>query len=219
MFAAGSSDKTVAFKRNSFLKQKLSLKQNTIDKHLEISSSQCKDISYSKEKGKKTIDIAKKKDTSCEFINSDVPPTSCSLNEQQRKSYRVIAQIALTVLRNSEFLRHMISTQTRKKICQHRFRRRNHCRTVKKVILLGDSMFQHQKSDILSKSGNKVNVKFYPGATTEDITDHLRPAMKKKPDAIIIHTGTNDLMNDTNTMKHVRSITKIIGELKVGSDI
>ena len=59
-----------------------------------------------------------------------------------------------------------------------------------KVIILGDSMLRHQKPDILSKSGYKVNVKFYPGATTEDITDHLWSAMRKKLDVIIIHTGT-----------------------------
>lgn len=35
-----------------------------------------------------------------------------------------------------------------------------------------------------------VNIKFYPGATTEDITDYLRLAMRKTPRAIIIHTGS-----------------------------
>ena len=89
----------------------------------------------------------------------------------------------------------------------------------KKMIVLNDSMLRHQKPDIPSKSGNKVNVKFYPGATTEDITDYLRPAMRKKPDAIIIHTGTNDLTNDVNVMKNVRSITKIIEEMRDGGDI
>ena len=74
-------------------------------------------------------------------------------------------------------------------------------------------MLRYQKPDILSKSSNKVNAKFYPGAITEYITDHLRPAMRKKPDAIIIHTGTNDLTNDVNTMKYVRSITKITEEM------
>ena len=43
----------------------------------------------------------------------------------------------------------------------------------KKVIILGDAMLGHQKPDILSKSDNTVNVKFYPGATAEDITNHL----------------------------------------------
>ena len=54
-------------------------------------------------------------------------------------------------------------------------------------------MLPQQKPDILSKSS--VKVKFYPRATTEDITDHLWSAMRKKPYAIIIHTGTNDLTN------------------------
>ena len=57
-----------------------------------------------------------------------------------------------------------------------------------------------------------MNVKFYSGATTEDIANHLRLAMKKKPDAIIIHTGINDLTKDVNTMKHIKSITKVIEE-------
>ena len=60
---------------------------------MEINSSQCKDINYFKEKDKKTIDIAKKKDTGCEFKNSDVPPITCGFIEQQRKSYRGIAEI------------------------------------------------------------------------------------------------------------------------------
>ena len=37
-----------------------------------------------------------------------------------------------------------------------------------KVIVLSDSMLRQQKPDILSRSGNKVNVRIYPGATIED---------------------------------------------------
>ena len=87
------------------------------------------------------------------------------------------------------------------------------------MIVLGDSMFRYQKSDILSKNGNKVNVKFYPGATTENITDHLRPAMRKTADVTITHAVTNDLTNAVNTMKSVRSVTKIMEEMKGGGDI
>ena len=42
--------------------------------------------------------------------------------------------------------------------------------------------------------------------------------MRKTPDAIIIHTGTNDLTNDVSAMKYVRSITKIVEEMKDGGD-
>ena len=80
-------------------------------------------------------------------------------------------------------------------------------------------MLWYQKPDILPKSGNKVNIKFYSGATRGDITDHHRPGIRKKPDAIIVHTVTNDLTDDANTMKLVGSITKIIEEMKGYGDI
>ena len=73
--------------QNSSLKQELSLKQNTTDKYLGKSVQVNIKILVTlkkKEKGKKTIDVAKKKDTGCKFINSDIPPTTCSINEQQR---------------------------------------------------------------------------------------------------------------------------------------
>ena len=47
--------------QNSIFKQELSLKQSKIDKFLGISSSQCKDISYIKEKGKKTSILQERK--------------------------------------------------------------------------------------------------------------------------------------------------------------
>lgn len=37
--------------------------------------------------------------------------------------------------------------------------------------------------------------------------------MRKKPDMIIIQICMNDLTNDVNTMKYVRSIVKIIEEM------
>ena len=38
----------------------------------------------------------------------------------------------------------------------------------------------------------KIKVRFSPGAKTEDLQYHLIPYLKKKPDNIIIHIGTND---------------------------
>ena len=40
---------------------------------------------------------------------------------------------------------------------------------------------------------DSVKIRCHPGATTDDITDYLRPTARKKPDMIIIHTGTNDI--------------------------
>ena len=83
-------------------------------------------------------------------------------------------------------------------------------------------MLRYQRPKFLSKNNNFVNVRFHPGTTTEDIVDFIKPVIRKKPDAVIIHAGNNDLTNDTNTMKQVRKITKIIQEMedsgKIGID-
>ena len=38
----------------------------------------------------------------------------------------------------------------------------------------------------------KIIIRFFPGTKTEDLQYHLIPYLKKKPDNIIIHIGTND---------------------------
>ena len=75
----------------------------------------------------------------------------------------------------------------------------------RKVTVLSGLMLRYQKPDIISKSDNKLSVIFYLDATAAEITDHLRPAIKKKPDAITLHADTNCLTNDVNTMKLSKS--------------
>ena len=107
--------------QNSFLKHELSLKRNTIDKLLEISSSQCKDSNYSKVRGKKTIDVAKKKNTGREFKNSDFPSAACSLIEQQCISYCEIAASDADSVEKFRISKTHEILETRKRMCQHRF--------------------------------------------------------------------------------------------------
>ena len=40
---------------------------------------------------------------------------------------------------------------------------------------------------------NKVVVTSFPGATTEDMEDFVKPLLRKKPDNVVLHIGTNDL--------------------------
>ena len=84
----------------------------------------------------------------------------------------------------------------------------------KKIVIIGDSMLRYQRLKFLSKNNNFVNVRFHPGATREDIGDFFKLVIRKKLDAVIIHAGTNDLTNGTNTMKHVRKIAKTIQEME-----
>ena len=59
------------------------------------------------------------------------------------------------------------------------------------TLVIGDSMLAGLREAKLSRN-KKIKVRFFPGAKTEDLQYHLISYLKKKPDNIIIHIGTND---------------------------
>ena len=64
--------------------------------------------------------------------------------------------------------------------------------TKNSVIIVGDSMIKHLTGPGISKK-NHIKIKTNPGATTEDIIDYIKPSIRKKPDFLLVHSGTNDL--------------------------
>ena len=79
----------------------------------------------------------------------------------------------------------------------------------KKVMILGDSIIKGLNEYGLSKNPN-VKVQSFSGHTTEDMLDIVKPAARRKPDAIIIHAGANDITRDINTVKTIRKTVKLI---------
>lgn len=68
----------------------------------------------------------------------------------------------------------------------------NNTQTRKPVtVIAGDSIIQNIRG--WSLSTNKVIVKPFPGATIEAMEDYLIPILRKDPENIIIHVGTNDV--------------------------
>ena len=53
----------------------------------------------------------------------------------------------------------------------------------------------------LSRNPGNVNVFHFSRARTEDINQNVMPVIKKEPDYLILHVGTNDAT--TNTSKKV----------------
>ena len=51
-----------------------------------------------------------------------------------------------------------------------------------------------------------IKIRKYPGASLTDIWDIIRPSLRKEPDQIIIHTGTNDLTNGHNYLNNVKKL-------------
>ena len=79
----------------------------------------------------------------------------------------------------------------------------------KNVFIIGDSMIKDLAERGISKDHN-VKARSQPGCTTEDIEDHIKPILRKNPDAIIIHSGTNDVTNDKPTKKKIKKVVKLI---------
>ena len=47
--------------------------------------------------------------------------------------------------------------------------------------------------------------------------DYINPTIRKKPDDIIIHVGTNDITNNVNTVENLRKIVNMILEESPGT--
>ena len=79
-------------------------------------------------------------------------------------------------------------------------------------------MIKHVHGSEVSRD-NSVKIRCLLGATTDDIIDYVRPTARKKPDMIIIHTGTNDIQNKVNTLQKVRKVITTIKEIDVNNEI
>ena len=82
-----------------------------------------------------------------------------------------------------------------------------------RVEILGDSVLNGVKEKGLNKKADiNIKIRKYPCASSTDILDHIRPSLRKEPDQIINHAGTNDLTNDHNSLNNVKKIVKIVRE-------
>lgn len=64
-----------------------------------------------------------------------------------------------------------------------------------------------------------VKVIGHSGSTTDDLLDYIKPIARKQPDILIIHTGTNDLINGVTTKKEVRKLVRYIRDIDENEEI
>ena len=73
------------------------------------------------------------------------------------------------------------------------------------IEIVGDSMLNNINSRGISKT-HKINVLNVSGLKSDDIRDHLNPSIRRKPDAIICHVGTNDIAENIDTAKNLQEV-------------
>ena len=88
----------------------------------------------------------------------------------------------------------------------------------KEVLIIGDSMIKYVNGRGVSRN-DSVKVRSYLGATTDDFIDYVRPTVRKKPNLIIIHSGTNDIQNNVNTLQKIRKVISSIKEYDTDDNI
>ena len=85
-------------------------------------------------------------------------------------------------------------------------------------MIVGDSMIKHVNRRELSRN-DSVKIRCHPVATTDDITDYVRPTARKKPDMIIIYTGTNNIQNKVNALEKVRKVITTTKKIIVNNEV
>ena len=86
----------------------------------------------------------------------------------------------------------------------------------KTVAIVGDSIVRNVPSRSLNQSFKEYSsgAKSFPGATTQDMKDYIKPTISGKPDMVILHTGTNDLKSNQNPSDITNEIVNLAKNIK-----
>ena len=85
------------------------------------------------------------------------------------------------------------------------------------TIIVGDSTVKHLHGKSIANKTSRDNiilVKPFPGARTKAMKHYVSPDLEKKPDLVILHTGTNDLKSDSSPEEIANEITSLALSVK-----
>ena len=88
----------------------------------------------------------------------------------------------------------------------------------KEYFIIVDSKIKYVNGQEVSRN-DSVKVRNHPGVTADDFIDYVRATLRKKPNLIIIHSGTNDIQNNVNTFQKIRKVISSIKEYDTDDNI
>ena len=81
-------------------------------------------------------------------------------------------------------------------------------------VIIDDSIVKGLDQHKLSRSTKQnVGVRCFQGATIQDMRDYLKPILRRNPDSITLHGGTNDT-NHNKAKKIMNDIDSLCQEIK-----
>ena len=86
------------------------------------------------------------------------------------------------------------------------------------TAIVGDCIIKDGYGWELSDKENKVVVKQFSGSTTEDMKTYIQPPLKRDPDRVIIHVGTNDLRSNQDPETIAKNIIDIAKSSKTNKN-
>lgn len=64
------------------------------------------------------------------------------------------------------------------------------------TVIVGDSMVSQLQGWKMGTKDNRVVIHPFSGSTVDDMRDYIKPILRRKPNSLIIHCGTNSLQTD-----------------------
>ena len=77
------------------------------------------------------------------------------------------------------------------------------------VEIIGDNLLNNINARGISKH-EKIKVLNHLGATSEDLKDFINPTIRRKPNIVVMHIGTNDITENIDTISNLQNIVKRI---------
>ena len=80
-----------------------------------------------------------------------------------------------------------------------------------KCVVIGDSIIKGLNEREIRTNNHEIKIKSHPGASSEDLLDYIKPELRKSPEKVIIHVGTNDLKKNIKTIDNIKQIIDYAG--------
>ena len=132
------------------------------------------------------------------FMVLNVEETNTETNEpsiimHSNQQHAVQTKSVPTSKQNDSQMKHPSKQHEKQTKDKQEIAQNNKDQNKRKIIIAGDSIIQHVHGWELSNENCNGAVKSFSGSKVEDMQDSLKPPIRRKPDEIILHIGTNIL--------------------------